>query len=144
MPIHSLLQCRLVAAILHSSSIKRTRQQQTEFTCYAGRTDIFTGGPKFSGKNGPPGPMFRKFWSPGPIFPPDQNFRDSPLRLSEFYLHRFRLQVLLLMDTHTSFLRRALKLAQEQEVAEDWRWPRNERATELDVLQALRNKGARK
>ena len=48
------------------------------------------------------------------------------------------------MDTHTSSLRRALKLAQEQEVAEDWRWPRNERETELDVLQALRNKGARK
>ena len=47
--------------------------------------------------------------------------------LSEFYLHRFRLQVLLPMDTHTSSLRRALKLAQEQEVAEDWRWPRNER-----------------
>ena len=42
-----------------------------------------------------------------------------------FYLHRFRLQVLLPMDTHTS-CRRALKLAQEQEVAEDWRRPRNE------------------
>ena len=48
------------------------------------------------------------------------------LLLSEFYLHRFRLQVLLLMDTHTSS-RRALKLAQEQEVVEDWRRPRNER-----------------
>ena len=35
------------------------------------------------------------------------------------------------MDTHTSS-RRALKLAQEQEVAEDWRRPRNE--TDLDVL----------
>ena len=42
------------------------------------------------------------------------------LLLSEFYLHRFRLQVLLPMDTHTSS-RRALKLAQR-----------------------LRNKGARK
>ena len=48
------------------------------------------------------------------------------LLLSEFYLHRFRLQVLLPMDTHTSS-RRALKLAQEQEVAEDQRQPRNER-----------------
>ena len=45
----------------------------------------------------------------------------EPPRLSEFYLDRFRLQVLLPMDTHTSSLRRALKLAQEQEVAEDWR-----------------------
>ena len=35
----------------------------------------------------------------------------------------FRLQVLIPMDTHTSS-RRALKLAQEQEVAEDWRRPR--------------------
>ena len=48
------------------------------------------------------------------------------LLLSEFYLHRFRLQVFLPMDTHTSS-RRALKLAQEQEVAEDQRQPRNER-----------------
>ena len=48
------------------------------------------------------------------------------LLLSEFYLHRFRLQVLLPMDTHTSS-RRALKLAQKQEVAEDWKRPRNER-----------------
>ena len=48
------------------------------------------------------------------------------------------------MDTQSSSLRRALKLAQEQEVTEDWRWPRNERETELDVLQALRNKEARK
>ena len=69
---------------------------------------------------------------------------ELSIRLSEFYLHRFRLQVLLPMDTHTSSLRRALKLAQEQEVAEDWRWPRNEKQTELDMLQALRNKGARK
>ena len=45
------------------------------------------------------------------------------------------------MDTQSSS-RRALKPAQEQEVAEGWRWPRNE--TELDVLQRLRNKGARK
>ena len=55
------------------------------------------------------------------------------LLLSEFYLHCFRLQVLLPMDTHTSS-RRALKLAQEQEVDEDWRWPRNERQSS-DVLQ---------
>ena len=47
------------------------------------------------------------------------------LLLSEFCLHRFRLQVLLPMDTHTSS-RRALKLAQEQEVAEDRRQPRHE------------------
>ena len=45
------------------------------------------------------------------------------------------------MDTQSSS-RRALKPAQEQEVAEDWRQARNE--TELDVLQRLRNKGARK
>ena len=42
------------------------------------------------------------------------------LLLSEFYLHHFRLQVLLPMDTHTSS-KRALKLMQEQEVAEDRR-----------------------
>ena len=46
--------------------------------------------------------------------------------LSEFYLHRFRLQVLLPMDMHTSS-RRTLKLAQEQEVIEDQRRPRNKR-----------------
>ena len=45
---------------------------------------------------------------------------------SEFYLHRFRLQVLLSMDTQSSY-RRALKPAQKREVAEDWRRPRNER-----------------
>ena len=48
------------------------------------------------------------------------------LLLSEFYLNRFRLQVLLPIDTHNSS-RRALKLAQEQEVAEDRRLPRNKR-----------------
>ena len=47
------------------------------------------------------------------------------------------------MDTQSSSTsRRALKPAQEQEVAENWRRPRNE--TELDVLQRLWNKGARK
>ena len=40
----------------------------------------------------------------------------------EFYLHRFRLQVLLPMDTQSSS-KRALKPAQEQEVAEDRRRP---------------------
>ena len=45
------------------------------------------------------------------------------------------------MDTQNSSTR-TLKPVQEQEVAEDWRWPRNE--TELDVLQRLWNKGARK
>ena len=45
------------------------------------------------------------------------------------------------MDTQSSS-RRALKPAQEDAVAENWRQPRNE--TELDVLQRLRNKGARK
>ena len=38
----------------------------------------------------------------------------------EFYLHRFRLQVLLPMDTQNSSTR-TLKPAQEQEVTEDWR-----------------------
>ena len=52
------------------------------------------------------------------------------LLLSEFYIHHFRLQVLLPMDTHTSS-RRALKLAQEQEVAEDWRRPRNKRHSSM-------------
>ena len=52
------------------------------------------------------------------------------LLLSEFYLHRFRPQVLLPMDTHTSS-RKALKLAQEQEVAEDRRRPRNERQSSM-------------
>ena len=63
------------------------------------------------------------------------------LLLSEFYLHRFRLQVLLPMDVHTSS-RRAIKLVQEQEVAEDR--TAQKRETELDVLQRLRSKGARK
>ena len=34
-------------------------------------------GPNFSGENGLGGPFFLEFWSPGPIFSPDQNFRDS-------------------------------------------------------------------
>ena len=42
------------------------------------------------------------------------------------------------MDTQTTS-RRALKPAQEQEVAEGWRWPRNEAE-----LHRLRNNGARK
>jgi len=33
-------------------------------------------GPNFSGENGPGGPLFLEFWSLGPIFLPDQNFRD--------------------------------------------------------------------
>ena len=37
-------------------------------------------GPNFSGENGPPGPLFLEFWSPGPIFSPDQNFRDRSSR----------------------------------------------------------------
>ena len=44
------------------------------------------------------------------------------LLLSEFYVNHFRLQVLLPMDTHTSS-RRALKVAQDQEVVEDQRRP---------------------
>ena len=58
------------------------------------------------------------------------------------------LQVLLPMDTQISSIT-ALKPAQEQEIAEDWRravsnlqTAQNE--TELDVPQRLRNKGARK
>ena len=48
------------------------------------------------------------------------------------------------MDTHTSS-RRALKLAQEQEVAEDWRQPRNERdRSRRAAAERLRNKGMRK
>ena len=63
---------------------------------------------------------------------------------SEFYLHRFRLQVLLPMDTHTSS-RRALKLVQEQEVAEDRRRPRNERQSSTCCRsERLWNKGVRK
>ena len=65
------------------------------------------------------------------------------LLLSQFHLHRFRLQVLLPMDTYTSS-RRALKLTQEQEVAEDWTAHRETRETERDVLQRLWNKEARK
>ena len=41
----------------------------------------------------------------------------------EFYLQRFRPQVVLKMDAHSN-PRRALRSAQEQE---DWRWHRNER-----------------
>ena len=55
------------------------------------------------------------------------------------YLHRFRLQVLLPMDTRSSS-RRALKPAKEQEVAEDWRQPRNETERLYRVLRGLRNK----
>ena len=67
--------------------------------------------------------------------------------MSKFYLHRFRLQVLLPMDTHTSS-RRALKLAQQQEVAEDWRRPRNERdrarhAAEISEQRSEKAKGER-
>ena len=52
------------------------------------------------------------------------------------------LQLLLPTDAQSSS-RRALEPAQEQEVtAGRLRWPRNE--TELDVLQRLWNKGARK
>ena len=48
------------------------------------------------------------------------------------------------MDTHTSS-RRALKLVQEQEVAEDWRRPRNERdRSRRAAAERLRNKGVRK
>ena len=50
-----------------------------EFACGAGQTIIFTGVPTFSGKNDPPRPIFRKFWSLGPIFSLDQNFVTSPL-----------------------------------------------------------------
>ena len=51
--------------------------------------------------------------------------------------------VLLPMDTHTSS-RRALKLAQEQEVAEDWRRPRNKRdRARPAAAERLWNKGAR-
>ena len=35
------------------------------------------GGQNFQKKNGLPGPIFQKFWSPGPIFPPNPNFRDK-------------------------------------------------------------------
>ena len=56
------------------------------------------------------------------------------LLLSGVYLHRFGLHVLLPMDTATSS-RRALNLAQEQEVAEDWRWLKNlVRETDFDML----------
>ena len=34
-------------------------------------------GPKFSGEKWSGGPIFLEFWSPGPKFSPDQNFRDS-------------------------------------------------------------------
>ena len=57
----------------------------------------------------------------------------------EFYLHRFRLQVFLPMDTQGSS-RRVLKPAQEQQVTEDWRQPRNETERLYCVLQRLRNK----
>ena len=42
--------------------------------------------------------------------------------------------IIIFMDTQSSF-RRALKLAQEQEVTENWRWPKDE--TELNTLQRL-------
>ena len=55
--------------------------------------------PLFHGRNyifresGPGGPIFLEFWSPGPKFSPDQNFRDrtipSPLGLAEMLLTNF-------------------------------------------------------
>ena len=70
---------------------------------------------------------------------------DGILKRTPYYARvlRFRLQVLLPMDTHTSS-RRALKLAQEQEVTEDWRWPRNERETELEVTFVHQKKNSSK
>ena len=58
MPIHSLLRYRLVAPIRHSVVALSSSQE--------GRTNIFTGGPKFLGKNGPPRLIFGL---------PDQFFR---------------------------------------------------------------------
>ena len=49
------------------------------------------------------------------------------------------------MDTYTSSRRARVKLALEQEVAEDWRRPRNERQiSQCCRSERLRNKGARK
>ena len=49
-----------------------------------------TAGPKFSGKSGPGGPIFLEFWSPGPKFSPDQNFRDTPSKLVKGSMYGFR------------------------------------------------------
>ena len=58
-----------VAAICHGVVVQALSSAQDSSV-------IFTGGPKFAGKKGPPGPTFWEFWSPGPIFSPDQHFRD--------------------------------------------------------------------
>ena len=66
-----------------------------------------------------------------------QSAKYSTVSVSALLLSfRFRLQVLLSMDTQSSY-RRALKPVQEREVAEDWRWPRNEKDGLIsgDVLQ---------
>ena len=59
--------------------------------------------------------------------------------LLSFYLHRFRLQVLLSMDTQSRY-RRALKPVQEREVAEDWRRPRNERDRARRAAETLKQR----
>ena len=49
-------------------------------TSYSYSDHYSKSGPNFLGKNGPGGPFFLEFWSPGPIFSPDQNFRDRSSR----------------------------------------------------------------
>ena len=68
---------------------------------------------------------------------------DRTLVYSEFYLRCFTLQVLLAWIPIAVLEELSIKPAQVQEVAEDWRRPET-RETELDVLQRLGNKGARK
>ena len=74
----------------------------------------------------------------------DEILKRTLVEVSEFYLHRFRLQVLLPMDTHTSS-RRALKLVQEQEVAEEPRNKRDraQRAAETSEQRSEKAKGER-
>jgi len=49
-------------------------------TLYSYSDHYSKSGPNFSKENGLGGPLFLEFWSPEPIFSPDQNFRDRPCK----------------------------------------------------------------
>ena len=72
----------------------------------ARQTNIFALGPIFSEKNGPGGPFLLKYWSPGPIVSPDQNFRDSHLFTVVPPPGRQQGSFLIMIDTQRLLLRR--------------------------------------
>ena len=72
---------RAIVSILRAPHAEMRSENETTDRIYLVQVGVLFsregGGAKFSGKNGPPGPIFLKFWSPEPIFPPEQNFLDS-------------------------------------------------------------------